>query len=107
MVAIAKNRGIDVVISSFAYSPLFNLIEVSSEEYIFAHDENNLLLKQIAEDTDVHFFDFASNFPKSKQYFYDGRHVNLEGAKLQAELFGNYLIENGLIPMTRVEISYQ
>ncbi|MBI5675296.1 MAG: SGNH/GDSL hydrolase family protein [Nitrospirae bacterium] len=98
MIAIAKNYGVKIVISSFAYSSLFTpLVEVSSEEYIFAHEENNLLLKRISEDTGVYFFDFASKFPKSKRYYYDGRHVNLEGAKLQAEFFGNFLIENRLI----------
>lgn len=99
MIAIAKNRGIKVLISTFAYSPLFtHQIEVSSNEYIFAHKENNLLLERIAKNMNVDFFDLANKLPNSKQYYYDGRHVTLEGATLQAELFGNFLINNGLVP---------
>jgi len=101
IIAIAKNWGTEVVISSFAYSPLFTeQPRVSSEEYISALEENNRLLRTIAEDMEVYFFDFASKFPTDKRYYEDGRHVNENGARLKAKLFGDFIIEKPLIPST-------
>lgn len=101
MVAIAKIWGIEVVISSFAFSTLFTDPIASSEEYVYAYNESNRLLQEIAEDTEVHFFDFASRFPTSKDYYTDGRHVNEKGSQLKAKLFGDYLIENGLVTLPK------
>ena len=42
-------------------------------------------------------FDFAGVFPTEKNYYMDGWHVNIEGAKLKARLFADYLIESGLV----------
>lgn len=99
IVAIAKNnRGIEVVLSSFAYSSLFaEHPRVSSQEYISAYEEHNLLLEKIAEEMDVHFLDFAGEFPTERRWYTDGRHVNEEGAQLKAELFGAFLIEKQLL----------
>jgi lysophospholipase L1-like esterase len=99
IVAIAKTHGIEVVLSSFAYSPLFtDQPKVSSSEYIAAYEENNRLLAAVATNTDQHFFDFASKFPTGKRWYTDGRHVNEAGARLKAELFGNFLIGAQLLP---------
>jgi lysophospholipase L1-like esterase len=96
--AIAKNLGIKVILSSFAYSPLFSEYpRISSWEYVSAYAENNHLLEELAEEMDVHFFDFASKFPTEKRYYTDGRHVSEEGVQLKAELFGNFLIEKRLL----------
>ncbi len=100
IVTIAKANGIETVLASFAYSPLFKDYPlVSSEEYIFAYGEMNRVLKDIAAETEVCFFDFADIFPVDKGYYIDGRHVTEEGALLKAELFADYLTENNLIPV--------
>lgn len=99
IVAIATSRGIEVVLSSFATSPLFtDQPKVSSDEYISAYAENNRLLKAIANDKNQHFFDFSAEFPTEKRWYTDGRHVNEDGARLKAELFGDFLIEAQLLP---------
>ena len=99
IVAIAKDRGITAVLSSFAYSPLFtDQPKVSSKEYMAAFGENNHLLESIAQEMDQHFFDFASKFPTEKRWYTDGRHVNEAGARLKAELFGDFLIDAQLLP---------
>jgi lysophospholipase L1-like esterase len=99
IVAIAKDRGIGVVLGSFAYSPLFtDQPKVSSPEYIAAYEESNQILEEIAGTMDEHFFDFASKFPAEKRWYTDGRHVNEAGAQLKAELFGNFLIDAQLLP---------
>ena len=99
LITLAKDHGVDVVLSSFAYSPHFaDQHRFSSEEYQAALEETNQLLATLAEDTKVHFLDFAAVFPKDKRYFTDGRHVNKEGARLKAELFARYLRDNNLPP---------
>ena len=100
IIAIASGHGIETVLGSFAFSPLFtDQPKVSSDEYIGAYREYNRLLEQLANDTDQHFFDFAAAFPTDKRWYTDGRHVNEEGAQLKAELFGNFLIDNRLLPI--------
>jgi lysophospholipase L1-like esterase len=99
IVRIATGEGITTVISSFAYSPLFkNEPRVSSDEYISAFKEMNSILKKIAGDMQVNYFDFATMFPVDKRYYIDGRHVNAEGSRLKAKLFADYLLDNKLIP---------
>ncbi|MBN2059271.1 MAG: hypothetical protein JW882_02535 [Deltaproteobacteria bacterium] len=98
IIAIAKFRRIEVLIVTFAYSPLFyDRPRAASEEYVSSYEEHNDILKLIAEETGVHLFDLASLFPKGKEYFVDGRHVNIEGSKLQARLLANFIDEEQLI----------
>ena len=98
IVAIANYRDIKTVLATFAHSPLFpDDPVVSSEECIAAYSEMNQVLKDISAETGANLFDFTSVFPTDKSYYTDGRHVNVEGAKLKAKLFADYLIESGLV----------
>lgn len=96
---IANHRGIKTVLATFAYSPEFtDEPTVASEEYQAAYVEMNETLKSIAQEMGVNLFDFARLFPVDKRYYIDGLHVNVEGARLKARLFAEYLTENRLIP---------
>jgi lysophospholipase L1-like esterase len=99
IITIAKENHIKTVIASFAYSPLFkDNPQASSEEYIYAFDEMNRVLRNVADERGVNFFDFAKVFPNDKRYYFDGIHNTAEGVQLKVELFASYLIENNLIP---------
>jgi lysophospholipase L1-like esterase len=101
MVVIAKHRGIKTVLVTFARStefPEFPL--VSSPECRAAYREMNDTLKSIARELDVHLFDFAAQFPTDRRYYTDGVHVNVEGVKLKARLFADYLVDNQLISVS-------
>ena len=99
IVVLAKERGIKSILTSFAFSPQFkDKPRVSSREYISAFAEMNASLAQIAGKHNVNFFDFASVFPKDKKYYHDGRHVTIEGARLKAKLFADFIDSNLLIP---------
>lgn len=101
IVLIANHRGVKTVLATFAYSPEFTDIPtVASEEFESAYIEMNDTLKSIASEMAVNLFDFARVFPVDKRLFTDGLHVNVEGARLKAKLFADYLIENKLIPRT-------
>ena len=95
----ARDHGIVAIIASFAYSPLFtDDTRVSSEEYISAFDEMNSVLKKVAGEYNAEFFDFEKVFPKDKKYYYDGRYVTPEGARLKSDLFADFIVSNSLIP---------
>lgn len=95
---LANHRHIRTVLVTFASSPLFeNQPIVSSPECRAAIAEMNETLKSIAKEQKVHLFDFASLFPADRCYYVDGVHVNVEGARLKAKLFAEYLHNNQLI----------
>jgi len=99
IMAIANHRGIKTVIATFASSPLFTDNPcAASEEFLSAFDEMNAVLKSICEKTGGSLFDFAGSFPEDKSYYTDGIHVSIKGARLKANLFADYLIENKLLP---------
>jgi len=96
--ASAKAHGAEVILATFAYTPVFeDKPRAASKEYISAFKEMEVVLKEIAQKMDVHFFDFASKFPSEKQYYEDEWHVNEEGAQLKAELFADFIKRNNLI----------
>lgn len=100
LIAIAKYHHVQVMLATFSYSSLFKEEpKVASYEYRTAFEENNELLKNIAHETGVYLFDFAALFPKDKQYYTDGRHLNEKGVILKAEMFAKYIISNDLIPL--------
>lgn len=98
IILIADSRGVETVLATFAHSPLFTDVPiVASEECASAYAEMNETLKSIAHEMGVHLFDFAGQFPPDKRYYTDGLHVNVEGAKLKARLFADWLSENDLV----------
>jgi len=99
IIAIAQFREIETVIATFAYCPNFddNPI-ISCREYLLAYEEMNQVIKSLSQKMHVNIFDFADVFPKDKIYFTDGIHVNVDGAKLKAKMFADYLIKKELLP---------
>jgi len=95
LIAIAQARGIDVVLTSFAYSPHFEDTAWSAGPmYPAAYAEMNAVTRRVAQTHDADFFDFAATFPQEAELWTDGTHVNRRGAKLKAKLFADFLIES-------------
>jgi lysophospholipase L1-like esterase len=108
IVEIARMRGARTLLATFAYSSAFSdEPRVASDEYRFALDQANELLRDIANERKVALFDFARAFPQEPEYYTDGRHVNEKGAHLKAQLFAQHLVESGLLSATapRIETS--
>jgi lysophospholipase L1-like esterase len=99
IIAIAQYRKIETIIATFTYCPGFDDNPVvTCEEFVSSYNEMNQVLKSLSEKTHVNLFDFAESFPKDKTYFTDGIHVNVDGSKLKAKMFADYLIEKKLLP---------
>ncbi|NNE07294.1 MAG: SGNH/GDSL hydrolase family protein [Gemmatimonadetes bacterium] len=98
LAAIANHHGVETVLASLILSPHFERQpRATSDEYVGAVAETNEILKEIAAEMDLHFFDFASVFPKDQKLFTDGRHVTPSGAIMKARYFADYLIDNQLL----------
>jgi len=82
--------------STWAYSP--NKKDYGSTPYYQrGFKENNAVMKEVAASNGIPLFDLALVMPRDNKYWSDSRHVNELGAEKKAELFAEFLHENGLI----------
>ena len=96
MIAIASEHGVDILFATWAYSPYLN--DYASKGYSQqGFDENNRILKEVANRHQITLFDFAGVMPQEAKYWADGRHSNEAGALLKAGLFAEYIHSQGLI----------
>lgn len=96
MIAIAKEHNVQILFSTWAYSPYLH--DYASEGYYQqGFRENNAVVKDIATSHDIPLFDFASVMPQDAKYWADGRHVNEAGALVKARLFAEFIDTQGLI----------
>lgn len=96
MIAIAHEQGVEIMLSTWAYSP--NLNDYAAVPYYQqAFDENNRVVTEVANSHDVALFDFASVMDQDSRYWADGRHSNEAGALLKATLFAEFIDSQGLI----------
>jgi lysophospholipase L1-like esterase len=96
MSAIAKEHGVTILLTTWAYSPY--LKDYAAQDY-YQHGfkENNDVVKEVAADQHVPLFDFAAVMPQDAKYWADGRHVNETGALVKARLFAEYIHDQGWI----------
>jgi hypothetical protein len=85
MMAVAQEHGVEVLFSTWAYSPY--LSDYASEDYYQqGFKENNDVVKEVAAIGQIPLFDFAAIMPQDADYWADGRHVNEAGALVKARL---------------------
>jgi hypothetical protein len=90
MVALARHRGIDVLLTSWAHSPNFDDY-ASTNAYETGFREHNEISRRVAERNGVPFFDFAAEMPTEVEFWADGRHNTEAGAARKAELFAAFV----------------
>ena len=91
LIAIAKAHGVETLLVSNPYSSDFDDPVVNSDEYKFALNQHNDILKRVSQDTTVLFLDLAKLIEFDKKYFFDGRHLNESGASRMAKLIAKKL----------------
>jgi lysophospholipase L1-like esterase len=96
MIAVAKEHDVEVLFSTWAYSPYLNDY-ASKDYYQQAFDENNEVVKEVANGHQIPLFDFAAVMPQDAKYWADGRHSNEAGALEKAALFAEFIHSQGLI----------
>jgi lysophospholipase L1-like esterase len=96
MIAIAKEHGVKILFSTWAYSPYLH--DYASEGYYQeGFRENNDVVKDVSASHEIPLFDFAGVMPQDANYWADGRHVNEAGALVKARLFAEFISTQGLI----------
>lgn len=96
MIAVAKEHSVEIMFSTWAYSPY--LKDYAAEKYYQeGFKENNAVTKEVAADQHIPLFDFAAVMPQDAKYWADGRHSNEAGALVKAKLFAEFIHTQKLI----------
>jgi lysophospholipase L1-like esterase len=96
MIAVAEEHDVEILFSSWAYSPYLH--DYASEDYYQeGFRENNDVLREVATSHDIPLFDFVAVMPQDAIYWADGRHVNEAGALVKAQLFAEFIDTRRLI----------
>ena len=96
MMAIANEHDIDILFSTWAYSPYLDDY-ASKAYYQQGFEENNEVVKEVANRHHISLFDFAAVMPQDAKFWADGRHVSEAGALEKATLFAEFIHSQGLI----------
>jgi lysophospholipase L1-like esterase len=96
MIAISKEHDVDVLFVTWAHSPYLDDY-ASKAYYQQGFQENNEVVKEVANRHHISLFDFAAVMPQDAKYWADGRHVNEAGALEKATLFAEFIYTQGLI----------
>lgn len=96
-IALARQRGIQVLLATYAHSPVAakGLLNDATQQEI---GKQNQLIQQIALGQKTPFFDLASKMPAEADYWWDHTHTTEQGARIKAELFAQALVSQGLLP---------
>jgi hypothetical protein len=96
MIAVAQANGVAIMFATWAYSPYMH--DYASEGYYQqGFQENNDVVREVANEHRIPLFDFVRVMPQDQQYWADGRHVNEAGALLKARLFAEFIAAQGFI----------
>lgn len=96
IIALAKEFGINVLLSTWAWSDQLNDYTATAH-YQKGFQEINEVITKVAELKQVPVYDFASEMPKDKKYWADGPHNNDEGVALKAKLFSIFISRNNIL----------
>jgi lysophospholipase L1-like esterase len=96
MIAISEEHNIDILFSTWAYSPYLDDY-ASKAYYQQGFEENNNVVREVADRHHIPLFDFAAVMPQDAKYWADGRHFNEAGALAKARLFAEFIHGQGLI----------
>ncbi|MCP3960103.1 MAG: hypothetical protein GY719_19835 [bacterium] len=102
MIAIARSRGTEIVLMTWAHSPHFGDY-CATEHFQHGFAEHNAMVREVAAEHGVPCFDFVREMPQAREYWADGRHVNERGALEKARLVAGFLRARGLVPSPEIQ----
>jgi hypothetical protein len=99
LVAIARTHHVVPVLATFAWSEkVTNDPVLTSAEIVAAMRDQNEVVRAIGREQHVAVYDFAAEMPDDPNLFVGAVHMNVEGSRVQARLFADFLIREGLLP---------
>jgi lysophospholipase L1-like esterase len=96
IIAVARANGVQVMLATWAHSPLMNDYAATAH-YERGFREGNEVVRQVGARFGAPVFEFADVMPPDTVYWRDGRHVNEAGALKKAQLFAAFIHEAGLV----------
>ena len=103
IIAIAHANDVQVMLSSWAHFPSA-IPEVAHGTFMtlgFVRDtvaKHNSILHNVAAAAQVPFYDLAANLPVRRDFWIEGMHLSPAGAREQAALYADFLLQSKLIP---------
>ena len=94
MIAIAKANGSSIMFLTFAYNP--NSSSLPDYERA-AIAQQNLIMKQVAQENNVPLFDYAAAAPTDQPSWTDRYHPSVQGNQEQAQLIAQFLMDHHMI----------
>jgi GDSL-like lipase/acylhydrolase family protein len=99
LVAVARAHGVVPVLATFAWSEkVSNDPSLTSPEIVAAMREQNEVVRAIGRERQVPVYDFAAEMPDDPSLFVGALHMTVEGSRVQARLFADFLLREGLVP---------
>jgi hypothetical protein len=98
MVAIARAHDVVPVLATFAWSEQVTDGAFTSPEMVGAMREQNEVVRAIGRERQVSVYDFAAEMPDAPRLFVGALHMTVEGSRVQASLFADFLLREGLVP---------
>jgi hypothetical protein len=96
LITLAKKEQVSVLLATWAYSDQFPDY-IPTPHCQLGLKEHRELVKKVGLSEKVPVYDFASQMPKSKEFWSEGRHLNEKGSQLKGRLFGRYIFRNRII----------
>ncbi len=59
---------------------------ISFNDFVLLYKETNDIVRRVAREEDVYLIDLDSQIPPTKEFIYDGVHLNTNGSKLVAKI---------------------
>lgn len=99
LVAVARTHGVVPVLATFAWSEKVSYDpSLTSPEIVGAMREQNEVVRAIGRELQVPVYDFAAEMPDDPRLYVGALHMTVEGSRVQARLFADFLLREGLVP---------
>jgi hypothetical protein len=99
IVAIARAHRVVPVLATFAWSEKVSYDpSLTSPEIVGAMREQNEVVRAIGREQQVAVYDFAAEMPDDPALYVGALHFTVEGSRVQARLFADFLLREGLVP---------
>lgn len=101
LVAVARAHGVTPVLATFAWTATTSDRAITSPEIVAAIEEQNEIVRAIGREQHVAVYDFAAEMPDDAKLYMGAVHFTVEGSVVQARLFADFLLREGLVPTGR------
>ncbi len=93
MVGIAQAHDIEVMLATWTYYQLKDWEAAGIAQH-------NTIVKNLGAELGLPVYDLAADYPENPALWVEGdwQHMNEAGSRIQAELFAQFMVEQGLIP---------